>query len=234
MKDEQSGAELLKIADGRLHPSITNPNYLVLRRRVQIFARWLQNIPGDCMAVLDVGGRYQPYRPLIEKRSRRYLAVDIDSSPLIDVVGSGEQIPFSADTFDLVVATGVFEFFSGPHAAAAEVHRVLKSGGHMLMSVAAIAPRARDEEHWRYLPAGLRSVLSPFSRVEIVPEVTSVGGILRLNACALSMFSKYEFVRKIVHRTLVPVVNLLGLALEGAGLTHNDQLAGNYSVLAQK
>jgi SAM-dependent methyltransferase len=234
MKDEQSPSELLKIADARLHPSITNPNYLVLRRRAQIFTRWLASIPGDRLTILDVGGYYQPYRPLLEKRVCRYVALDIQSSPLVDVVGSGQQISFKADTFDLVIATQVFEFFREPRLAATEILRVLKPGGHLLMSAAAIAPRARDEEQWRYLPAGLKFVLSAFSRIEIIPEVTSIGGTLRLNACALSMFCKYGFAREIVHRTLVPIFNLLGLALEAAALTGNDQLAGNYSVLAQK
>ncbi len=234
MKDEQSRADLLKIAHARLHPSITNPNYLVLRRRAQIFTRWLESIPGDRLTILDVGGYYQPYRPLLDNRVCRYVALDIQGSPLVDVVGSAEQISFKADTFDLVAATQVFEFFREPRLAATEICRVLKPRGHLLMSVAAIAPRTRDEEHWRYLPAGLKSVLCAFSKVEIVPEVTSIGGIIRLNACALSMFSKYGFVRSLVHHTLVPILNFGGLAVEAARLTQNDQLAGNYSVLAQK
>jgi SAM-dependent methyltransferase len=233
MKDEQSRAELLKIANARLYPSITNPNYLVLRRRAQIFARWLESIPGNRLTVLDVGGRYQPYRPLIEKRLFRYVALDIQTSSLMDVVGSGEQIPFNKEIFDLVIATQVFEFFREPRRAAAEIHRILKPRGHLLMSVAALFPSS-DQEHWRYSPAGLRFVLSPFSRIEIIPEVTSIGGMLRLNAYALSTLSKYRFARAIVNRTLVPVLNLLGLTLEAAALTRNDQLAGNYSVLAQK
>lgn len=77
MKDKQSRAELLKIADGRLHPSITNPNYLVLRRRRMIFANWMESIPGQQLVVLDIGGRYQPYRPLLENRIQRYFALDV-------------------------------------------------------------------------------------------------------------------------------------------------------------
>jgi SAM-dependent methyltransferase len=234
MKDAQSRAALLKIANARLHASITDPNYLVLRRRTQILAHWMDSIPGQRLAVLDVGGRYQPYRPLIEDRASCYIALDVQSTPLVDVVGNGQEIPFKADTFDLAVATQVFAYFREPCQAAAEIHRVLKPGGSLLLSAPAAAPRAGDEEHWRYLPAGLRFILSPFSRIEIVPEVSSIGGTIRLNACALSILSKYDFMREIVHHTLVPILNLLGVAFEGAELTHSDQLTGNYSVLAQK
>jgi SAM-dependent methyltransferase len=234
MKDELLRAELLKTANDRLHPSITNPNYLVLRRRRLIFDRWLQQIPGHQLVVLDVGGRYQPYRPLIQDRIRRYFALDVLSTPLVDVIGTGAQLPFKDETFDVVLATGVFEYFPEPRIAAAEIHRVLKPGGYLLMSVAAICPRVVDEEHWHYLPAGLKFVLSPFSRIDIVPEVTSIGGTLRLNAFSFSIFAKYKLLRQIVHHTVVPALNVIGLGLEGAALTHNDQITGNYSALAQK
>jgi len=234
MKDQCSRADLVKIANARLYPSITNPSYLVQRRRRLIFSKWLHNIPGDRLTVLDIGGRYQPYRPLIEHRVQRYVALDVLSTPLVDVLGKGEQLPFKSDTIDLVLATGVFEYFPEPRVAASEIHRILKPGGHLLMSVAAVCPRAVEEEHWRYMPSGLKFVLQKFSKIEIVPEVTSIGGTLRLNAVAISIFAKYGFVRQILHHTVVPVLNLAGLVLEGAGVSTNDQVSGNYSALAQK
>src|SRR4029077_7874906 len=117
MEDKQSLAELLKIADARLHPSITNPNYLVLRRRRLILGRWMHDIPGHQLVVLDVGGRYQPYRPLIQDRIQRYVALDVLSTPFVDVIGTGAHLPFKAETFDLVLATGVFEYFPEPRIA---------------------------------------------------------------------------------------------------------------------
>ena len=84
MKDQYSVVELLKIANARLYPSITTPSYLVLRRRRLIFSKWLEGIPGDRLAVLDIGGRYQPYRPLIQHRVQRYLALDIQRTPLVE------------------------------------------------------------------------------------------------------------------------------------------------------
>lgn len=234
MTDQYSRAELLKIADARLYPSITNPNYLVQRGRRLIFNKWMQGLPGDRLTVLDIGARYQPYRPLIEHRVQRYVALDVLRTPLVDVLGKGEQLPFRADTFDLVLATQVFEYFPEPRVAAAQIHRVLKPGGHLMMTVASVSPRAADEEHWRFLPAGLRFVLQSFSRTEIIPEVTSIGGTFRLNAAAVSIFAKYGFIRQILHHTVVPVLNLAGLALESAGISTNDQVSGNYSALARK
>jgi SAM-dependent methyltransferase len=234
MQDTHSREELQKIANARLYPSLTNPSYLVQRRRRQILTGWINRIPGNQLAVLDIGGRYQPYRPLLENRIGRYVALDVLSTVLVDVVGKGQQLPFKSDTFDLVIATGVFEYFPEPRVAAEEVHRVLKAGGHFMMSVASVYPRVVDEEHWRYLPAGLKFVLSSFATSEIVPEVASIGGFLRVTASSLSIFAKYGLVRQVLHHTIVPVLNLVGVALDRPSISRNDQIAGNYCALAQK
>jgi SAM-dependent methyltransferase len=234
MQDTHSLEELLRIANARLYPSLTNPSYLVQRRRRQILTEWIDRIRGNQLAVLDIGGRYQPYRPLLGKRISRYVALDVLSTVLVDVVGRGQQLPFKSNTFDLVIATGVFEYLPEPRVAAEEVHRVLKPGGYFMMSVASVFPRVVDEEHWRYLPAGLKFVLAKFATIEIVPEVASIGGFLRVTASSLSIFAKYGFVRQILHHTIVPVLNIAGVALDRPGISSNDQIAGNYCALAQK
>jgi|ERR1700722_11280943 SAM-dependent methyltransferase len=226
--------ELLEAADGRLHPSLTNHSYLVLRRRVEIIRGWLPRIKGDALSVLEVGGRYQPYRPLLQNRASRYLALDIQSSPLVDVVGNGDRLPFPADVFDLVIATAVLEWFPEPQKALAEIYSVLKPGGYVIVSVAAICPRVKAEEHWRFLPAGLRYLFSAFTEVEIVAETSSVGGFFRYLNWSLSIFSRYEPVRQLCHHTLVPCFNLMGRALEKLANSRDENLTGNYSVIARK
>jgi SAM-dependent methyltransferase len=227
-------AEWLRAAEKRLHPSITNPAYLVLRRRRLILERWLREIGGERLTVLDIGGRYQPYRPLVEGRIGRYVALDVERTEFVDVLGSGEQLPFKCDTFDLAIATCVFEFFAEPRAAAVEVHRVLKPGGRLVMSVGGVTQRFNDGENWRFLPGAIKSALAAFSKVEIVPEVTSIGGVIRFNAGALSSSVPYELLRQILHFTAVPLLNVTGLMLEGANLTSNDQFSSNFAALAQK
>jgi hypothetical protein len=114
------------------------------------------------------------------------------------------------------------------------MHRVLKPEGALLMSVAACAPRFVDEERWRYLPRGIRSVLSSFSKVTITPETSSLGGLLRTLNVAMLNFAYFRLLRKCLEVTLCPCLNLAGLALENTKLTANDQFTPNYSVLAIK
>jgi SAM-dependent methyltransferase len=226
-------AELARIADRRLHPSLSDPNYLVLWSRTIIFERWFSAINNAGATVLDIGGRYQPYRPLLGNRVGRYVAIDLLQTPLVNVIADGQRLPFAPGTFDLVIATQVFEYFADPRQGASEVLRVLKPGGVFCLSVAAFAPRFVDEEHWRFTPAGLRSILSGFDKIEIVPELSSIGGLLRaFNLGAHSFARKNRAILKLYEITACPAVNFLALACERLKLATNDQFAPNFSVRA--
>jgi SAM-dependent methyltransferase len=226
--------ELLKAANGRLHPSLTHHSYLVLRRRTELIRGWLERVEGNDLRILEVGGRYQPYRPLVQHRARQYVALDILNAPLVDVVGNGESLPFRVGTFDLAIATQVLEYFPEPRKPLQEIHSVLKPGGFVIASVAAICPRAVPEEHWRFLPAGLRYIFSDFAEVEIVPEASSVGSFFRYLNWSLSILCRHQPIQQVLHHTVVPCFNLMGLGLERLARSHNDNLTGNYSVIARK
>ena len=229
-----SHIDLVRVANDRLYPSLTNPNFLVLRSRRLIFQRWIPALADRALTILDVGGRYQPYRPLFGDRGHRYIGCDLIRTELVIVVADGEALPFASGMFDVVVCTQVFEHFPNPHQAAREMHRVLKSQGALLMSVAACAPRFVDGERWRYLPGGIRSVLSPFSKVTIVPETSSIGGLVRTLNVGMHNFAHFRLLRKFFELTTCPCLNLIGLAFEKMKLTTNDQFTPNYSVLAMK
>ncbi len=224
----------MKQGRDRLYPSLTNPNWLVLRARRRIFERWLAQLPSKELDVLDVGGRIQPYRALIADRVRRYIAVDMKRTPLVDAVARGEQLPLGDARFDLVICTQVLEYVVGPSLVLSEIYRVLRSGGALLLSVPSACPMDATEECWRFLPAGLRHLLAGFSRVEVVAEGNSVAGFFRtINVC-IDMFVRYPAARFVYRHSLAPLVNLKGALLEKLSGSRNQQFAVNYSVLAVK
>jgi SAM-dependent methyltransferase len=225
---------LLAAANRRLYPSLSDPSYLVLRSRRLIFTRWLKRFEGKNLIVLDIGGRYQPYRPLLDGRVDRYIAIDLIKTPLVTVVGNGEMLPFPPETFDMVIVTQVMDLFRDPLTAVRQIHAVLKPGGVLLASLVACAPRFVEEELWRFTRPGLSRMLAPFAQVEIVPELYSVSSVLRTINLATNVFLHYEAARAVFRRTVCPLINVLGLAMEGMRLTTNDQFTANYSVFAVK
>lgn len=217
-----------------MRPSLRNPNFLVLSSRRIIFQRWIGRLGGRDLKILDVGGRYQPYRPLFGNHIAQYVACDILKTEFVDVVANGELLPFAANTFDVAIATQVLEYISLPHAAAEQIHTVLKPGGSLLMSAVAMAPRFGDEEYWRFTPHGIRSMLSAFNNVQIIAETSSIGGLCRTLNLATHTFAHFGILRKLHEFTVCPCLNLLGMAIENLKLTRNDQFTPNYSVLAIK
>jgi SAM-dependent methyltransferase len=221
-------------ARGRLYPSLRSPHWLVLRQRREIFRRWISALPAAKLMILDVGGRLQPYRELLDGRIQRYISVDIRRTPVVDVIAAGERIPFAADSFDLILCTQMLEYVPEPKIVLAEIHRVLRPGGTLMVSAPAAQPRDADEECWRFQPAGLRKLLAVYAEVEVVPEGGSIAGFFRtINACA-DIFARYPSVRFLFSWTVFPALNIIGFCLESLAGSSNDQFTVNYSARARR
>ena len=226
--------EVVQQGKERLFPSLSNPNWLVLRERRKIFDGWLTKIPPRELDVLDVGGRIQPYRALLANRLRRYLAVDLRLTPLVDVVAQAESLPLGDNRFDLVICTQMLEYVPQPSLVINEIHRVLKPGGALLLSVPSVCPTDAAEECWRFLPQGLRCLLAGFARVEVAAEGSSVAGFFRTMNTCFDIFVRYPAARSMYRRTVAPLVNLGGALAEKLSGLRNQQFVANYSVLAEK
>ncbi len=225
--------QVQKVGRERLYPSLTNPNWLVLRKRRKLFQRWLAELPQQSVSVLDVGGRIQPYRALVP-RVARYVAVDLRPTSLVSVIANAEHLPFAEQQFDLVLCTQMLEYAPDPGRVVSEIYRVLKAGGIFLCSVPSLALRDSDEDRWRFWPAGIRQLLPAFSQVEIIPEGGSIAGLFRTVNASLCLVVKYSVMRAALCLSVIPVLNLAGLALENLLGSRNDALAVNYAVWAKK
>jgi SAM-dependent methyltransferase len=218
----------------RLYPSLTDPSWLVLRKRREVFTRWLGHLDHTNATVLDVGGRIQPYRPLINGQPSRYVAVDLLLTPLVDIVGNAAQLPLRTACCDFVLCTQMLEYAPDPRQVIVEIHRVLKPGGFLLLSAPAVYPQDSERDYWRFLPGAFRELLMDFSSIDLAAEGTSVSGFIRMiNVCMVSFTTVTAF-RGLLCFTVIPVLNLLGAVLEMLKVTTDSSFSGNFSVLAQK
>ena len=215
-----------------LYPKWRNPNFLVLRERRRLFSEFAQGLPERGLAVLDVGGRLQPFRPLIEDRLGLYIAIDPVLEGLLDVLAVGENLPFRDESFDLVICTQVLTYVAEPRQAISEMQRVLKKVGVLFLSVPAILPRYHDIR-WCFMPDGLLSLLSSFSESKIIPEDGSIAGLIRSNNLFLDTFIRSERLKRLVSYALFPMMNLAGLLLDGFSRGRTE-FATNYSCIARK
>src|ERR1700726_231351 len=198
----------------RLHPSLRNPSWLILRHRRQIFEAGLDRLPGSALCVLDIGGRLQPYRPLLGTRTKRYVAVDLQMTPLVNVGAAAEALPFRDAQFDFVICTQVFEYLPDPGLAVAEIKRVLRRGGVLFLSAPSVFLRENNKEYWRFLPEGLRHLLREFEAVEVIPEGNSLIGFCRTCNVFMASFFRPRTLAPLLPWAFVPLLNLAGLAVE--------------------
>lgn len=141
-------------------PSLVNPDYWWYRVRSELLELILDDLvaaPASTQpSILDLGSADGPSVGWLRERGHR-IGMDIDPRGLQvgDVCGSALQLPFAAESFDVVAAFDVIEHCDQEGRALAEVSRVLRPGGRFLMSVPAYqwAWTAHDDHnghHRRY------------------------------------------------------------------------------------
>lgn len=202
--------QTISLGHRRLHPLLRDSYYLSLIERRKRFAEAVKQVPGNSLRVLDVGGRIQPYRPLLDGRLEAYIAVDLQRTELVDVLAVGERLPFAEGVFDVVLCSQMLCYAEDAPKVIDEIYSVLRPGGALLLSVPAILPYHAENDRWRFSPGALRLLLSRFSRVDVSPEGYSLLGACHVVAHFVDSFGENTLLQRLVHFTLIPLVNLVG------------------------
>jgi SAM-dependent methyltransferase len=106
---------------------------------------------------LDVGCGHKPYEKTFFAGATEYVGMDyLTDRSKPDIVGSATDIPMPDLSFDTVVCTEVLEHVPDPSKAFSELCRVLKTGGHLILSTPMYWPRHEvPYDYFRYPYDGL-------------------------------------------------------------------------------
>ena len=135
-------------------------------------------------AFLDVGCGVMPYREMILKGSQvdRYIGMDLPVNDEAkyktirpDITWDGLGIPMPDASVDCAMATEVLEHCPDPLAVLKEIGRVMRPGGHLVLTVPFLWPLhdAPYDEH-RYTPFALERLLRGAGFIDA--EVRASGG----------------------------------------------------------
>ncbi len=200
-----------QLSQFRLDPSMRDVDSLIFHHRRPILVKWLEELAGP-LDVLDLGGRIQPYRPLIDAKTQLYVGVDLQFEGMVDVIGNVQSLPFAGNSVDLVICTDTLQYVPDAAAAVEEMRRVLKPGGVLLLSTRGVYPEHHDEL-WRFLPDGLRYMARRFASVETAYEGGSGSGLMTALNVLLHRRLNGRGARLAACST-IPLLNLVGLALD--------------------
>jgi SAM-dependent methyltransferase len=144
--------------------------------------RWLVHHLGEALSrlrelgvpldVLDVFCGTRPYEDMLPDFSR-VTGFDIDDHYGHADVTSREFLPFADASFDVALCTEGFYFLPDAAGAAAELRRVLRPGGRLVVSVPLVWEYNRERFERRFTGPDLRAV---FAHGWTDLEVEEVGG----------------------------------------------------------
>lgn len=124
---------------------------------------------------MDINGRI--------KRTERYIGIDMREGPNVDKVCNSHQLPFDSKSFDTVVCAETLEHDDAPWLTAAEIHRVLKSKGIVIITVPGIGFGKHNfpVDYWRFTAAGVKVLFKEFEVLEMAEDSAehAVRGMLK-------------------------------------------------------
>jgi SAM-dependent methyltransferase len=178
--------------------------------------------------LLDVGCGNRPYFEVFRETVTSYVGLDPDrrgSRP--DVAGRADALPFADGSIDTVLSIAVLEHVPDPEGMLAETHRVLRTGGHLIL----LAPqywRLHEEPHdyYRFTSYGLEHLARGrgFSVIEVRPQ----GGAWTVAGQAIC--GALEQRPRL--RRLIPLVNVCFAALDRRSPDPKDTIS--YLLIARK
>jgi SAM-dependent methyltransferase len=191
--------------------------------------------------VLDVGCGSKPYREMIPAAD--YVGMEIDTSQTresfaADVYYDGVSFPVADSSFDGVLCSQVFEHVFTPARFTAEIHRVLKPGGVLVLAV----PFVWDEheqpyDYARYSSFGIKAALELAGLVVEEQRKTMADSralFQLLNAYLYKItLTKRPRLNQLIWAALLAPVNLAGIIAGWTLPTNRDFYLDNI-VLARK
>lgn len=116
-------------------------------------------------------------RPLF---TGRYIGVDMRDGAGVDVVAAAAALPFPNHEFDVVVSTEMLEHDPSPWWSLAEMGRVLRHRGHLILTARGngFGEHMEPSDYWRFMPQS-RDILLDMAECDPVemaldPEVPGI------------------------------------------------------------
>lgn len=133
---------------------IFQPDRYLLKKQVKKYAHYISGV------ILDAGsGEGDRYKKFFN--FDKYITLDINPDSGADIIGSVENIPLESGSIDSIISTQVLEHVKNPQKAVSEFYRVLKSGGHCLVTVPQINELHEEpNDYFRFTIYGLEEIFS--------------------------------------------------------------------------
>jgi SAM-dependent methyltransferase len=127
-----------KAYTARLHRA----DFFVLRHLTQFIERSVDQLVTSGSHVGDLGCGEGPMRARIEARGGVYTGIDINQNAQgsVQLIADITDVPLPDSLFDVILCTEVLEHVSDTHRAFGELARLVRSGGHIILTAPFVYP----------------------------------------------------------------------------------------------
>lgn len=218
--DVYSAQELERIRRSRRHPRPTQFDYVHVRRLVADLETTLRRVARAHDRVLDIYCGSRPYDDLLPATTE-IVGLDVTGNPYgaADVV-SDKFLPFPEGSFDLVMCIQAFDYVADPRHAVAEIRRVLRPGGAVVLTVPLVWEYDRTTPVHRYSGPGLAALFEEWRDVEVIENGGRAVAWATLTGSLVAIAERRAEaggVGRLLHPVLAGVyglINVLGLVLD--------------------
>jgi SAM-dependent methyltransferase len=216
----------------------TNPFFFARRGLYRGILEYGAFITGK---TLDVGCGQRPYEHLVA--STQYIGLEIDTPTArknnrADVYYNGEQFPFEKESFDSVMINQVFEHVFNPTQFLQEVNRILKTNGHLLLTVPFVwDEHEQPQDYARYSSFGLSWILNAngFRIIRHRKSVNDIGLLFQLITGFIykKIVTRNLILNQLLYLIIIAPINILGVVLSICTPKTDDLYLDNI-ILAEK
>ena len=143
---------------------------------VREWVRYVRDLNGLGGRVLDVGSL--DITGCVRDLFDDYTGLDMKAGKNVDVIADAHDLPFGDESFDVVCCLEMLEHASDFFMTLAEIDRVLRPGGYLLLTARANGYELHDFPHdyWRFNEDGFRLLLSRFTRAFVGENLLGIYG----------------------------------------------------------
>jgi SAM-dependent methyltransferase len=213
------GPELVaKMRRTRRYPRPTQFDYLHMRRLVDDLTAAVARVGADAKDVLDIYCGARPYDDLLPSGAA-ITGLDVPGNPygLADVV-TDEFLPFEDESFDIVMCIEAFHYVTDPVHGVAEIGRVLRPGGHVLVAIPLVWEYNRTILEHRYTGPELASLFAGWSDVTVIENGGRAVSWATLTGSLAGMIQWSLPDRRVLRIALRPAFTGYYLLVNAAGL----------------
>lgn len=200
-----------QIRHARYQPRPTHYHFLHLVGLLRGLKHALTRFPVTPGPALDLYCGTQPYRDLVPLRPLWGYDIDLHFGRA-NVVG-GPHLPFGDGVFDLVLCTQALYLVEDPTSTVAEMRRVLRPGGHAIVTVPHLF-RCELSYERKYGREDLRRLFVGWSDVDILGVGSPGAGLVYYLGCVGMAVSRRSLLARRLEPGLAIVLNGIGWLLD--------------------